>query len=90
MNMGAPQDSVRIPLIYLLSINNLPCRSANSKVFIYVDDTCVVITNFDKIKQVDKIGAIINEFDVWCTANKLMINNNKIVIRYCFMNKYIL
>lgn len=79
MNIGTPQGSVLGPLIFLLFINDLPSNISQGSVFMYADDTTIVISDPKPENIHIKVTTILKEFSLWCTKNKLMINHNKTI-----------
>lgn len=78
--MGTPQGSVLGPLIFLLYVNDLPEYVTDGEVFIYADDTCIVVHDISKDYLIEKVRLVIGSFQEWCGKNHLLINMEKTVL----------
>lgn len=85
--LGTPQGSVLGPLIFLLFINDLPAHIPFGKVFLYADDTCIILADKNKSVLTNKVNEVLNSFEKWCFANKLIVNSDKTIFVE-FFNKY--
>nr|CAH7768887.1 unnamed protein product [Callosobruchus chinensis] len=79
-NWGTPQGSVLGPLIFLIFINDLPQYLSHGRIFLYADDTNIVVSDCSKSGLMDKIDIVTNEFISWCEKNSLIINSSKTVL----------
>ena len=84
---GTPQGSVLGPLMFILYINDLPHHLSAGKLFLYADDTCVIVTAVSQNELIQKIQTVTIEFQNWCSKNRLIINFSKTVIVQYFKNK---
>lgn len=88
-NLGTPQGSILGPLLFLLFINDLPDYILQpGGLFMYADDTTMVISDVNFLNAVNKVNNILEVFKVWCDRNKLIINLNKTeCIKFSYGNR---
>nr|CAH7757182.1 unnamed protein product [Callosobruchus chinensis] len=79
-NWGTPQGSVLGPLIFLIFINDLPQYLSHGRIFLYADDTYIVVSDCSKLGLMDNIDIVTNEFISWCKKNSVIINSSKTVL----------
>lgn len=77
VNIGTPQGSVLGPLLFLLFVNDLPNYITEGKVFMYADDTTIVVSDAQPDIVLYKAKMILDEFNDWCFKNRLIINYSK-------------
>lgn len=85
--LGTPQGGVLGPLLFLLYINDLPSYIQDGRVFMYADDTTIVVTAKSYIELNEKVISVINNFNQWSRNNHLINNISKTVIIE-FKSKY--
>ena len=79
VSMGTPQGSVLGPLIFLLFINDLPEFIKYGKVFMYADDTSIIVSS-RSLEELEKlVNTVLGQFNSWCYKNRLIINYDKTV-----------
>nr|CAI5854122.1 unnamed protein product [Callosobruchus analis] len=79
-NWGTPQGSVLGLLIFLIFINDLPQYLSHGRIFLYADDTNIVVSDSSKSRLMGKMNTVTNEFKKWCQNNTLTINTSKTVL----------
>ena len=73
VSMGTPQGSVLGPLIFLLFINDLPECIKYGKVFMYADDTSIIVSSRG-LEELEKLlNTVLGQFNSWCYKNRLII-----------------
>ena len=72
LNIGAPQESVLIPLLYSLFTRDCRARHNSNTIIKLTDDTTVVglITSNDETAWREEV----RDLDVWCQDNNLSLN----------------
>ena len=74
---GVPQGSVIGPLFFILYINDFQLAVRNSSTQLYADDTVIYVTGENKEAATRKLQPALNQFSLWCKANKLTLNASK-------------
>ena len=66
------------PLLFLISINNLPRITDNdAKVVLFADDTSIIVTNSNQEGLQTTINKTLSDIISWFIANFLSLNFNK-------------
>ena len=86
INIGTPQGSVLGPLIFLLFVNDLPNYITHGRVYMYSDDTTIVVSDTD-LSTLNKVNELLKEFSDWYNKNSLIIKYSKSTY-IKFKNKY--
>lgn len=75
---GVPQGSMLGPILYLVSVNTLPsCISKYSNVYLFADDTTLVVGNKDLRIAQTKIQNDYVNLQKWSHDHGLSINKSK-------------
>lgn len=80
ITIGTPQGGILGPLLFLLYMNDLPHYIRGGEVFIYADDTTIIVAADNITELSSRIQSIIKDFDDWCKRNHLINNINKTVL----------
>lgn len=74
---GVPQGSILGPLLFLIYINDLGSQFGDDSIFLYADDTNVLIDGPDHETLVNNVNVAINKISEWFNQNKLVVNKKK-------------
>ena len=70
--------SVCWPLLFVLWVNELQKIANNKlKIFLYADDTTVIITNHNSLAFTSEINNLFENINDWLNANLLSLNIDK-------------
>jgi mannose/fructose/N-acetylgalactosamine-specific phosphotransferase system component IID len=76
--VGAPQGSILGPLLFIIYLNDLPCRlHQGAKPVIYADDTSVLLTARNDEELKIKINGALDYMIGWFSANRLTLKIEK-------------
>jgi len=75
---GVPQGSILGPILYSIFCNDISFFNSNdTKIFLYADDTCIIIDSNDYASLQSKCTEIMNKILIWFNLNRLTVNHNK-------------
>ena len=73
---GIPQGSVFGPLLFLICIKDLPLNIQREKLFLYADDTNVLVADKNEALQT-KLSLVMKQLENWFLKNYLFTNTTK-------------
>ena len=66
------------PIFFLIYVNDLPkLASVGNKIFLYADDTSIIVTNPNLVNFQTQIDKIFRDINNWFKINQLVLNYNK-------------
>ena len=79
VDIGVPQGTILVPLLFLLYINDLLLDIPEDSIGLYADDTAIV-TSAKTWKEVEtKMNETLHKISTWQAHNKLSLNTDKTV-----------
>ena len=78
LRAGTPQGSCLSPLIYIISVNDLPTgdRHGTSQ-FQFADDIAMCVSGGDELEAVRKLQRAVDDVEGWCRKWRVMLNGDK-------------
>ena len=78
LRAGTPQGSCLSPLIYIISVNDLPTGEKNgASQFQFADDIAICCTGPNEIAAVRKLQRAVNDVESWCRKWRMKLNGDK-------------
>ena len=77
ISCGVPQGSILGPLLFLISINDLPGCLLHTKAHMYADDTTIYASSVSTAELYAKVNNNLTRVRDWLLANKLSLNVTK-------------
>lgn len=74
---GVPQGSILGPLLFILYINDLPFNINHADVFLYADDTSILLRCIDNNELRRELERILTDIKHWFDINGLKLNEGK-------------
>lgn len=81
-NIGVPQGSILGPILFSLSINDLPMICPSVNIQMYADDTVLYVHDKDKQQAANKLTAALVYISDWLSNSCLQLNVNKTVCMF--------
>lgn len=79
VELGTPQGGTLGSQLFLLYVNDLPEHITVGRVFLYADDTTILVESRDGGELTGLMTRAVREFSGWCEKNRLIINLSKTV-----------
>ena len=78
LRAGTPQGSCLSPLIYIISVNDLPTgKLTGVSQFQFADDIAVRASGEDSLKAVGKLQRAVDDIEGWCRKWRVKLNGEK-------------
>ncbi|KAG8328599.1 hypothetical protein J6590_106427 [Homalodisca vitripennis] len=77
LNSGVPQGSILGPILYLLYVNEIPNLMKYAKVYMYADDTALVVAHENVLEAERQLQHDFTRLTVWCHDYGLVMNGKK-------------
>ncbi|KAL1447442.1 hypothetical protein WDU94_006619 [Cyamophila willieti] len=84
--LGVPQGSNLGPLLFLIYINDIRQASQMARFTIFADDTTILIAGRDRNSVLSNAEIVLDEINMWFSANRLSLNENK--THYMYFNPH--
>ena len=78
LRAGTPQGSCLSPLIYIISVNDLPTGEKNgASQFQFADDIAICCTGPNEMAAVRKLQRAVDDVESWCRKWRMKLNGDK-------------
>ena len=78
LRAGTPQGSCLSPLIYIISVNDLPTGEKNGAYqFQFADDIAICCTGPNEMAAVRKLQRAVDDVESWCRKWRMKLNGDK-------------
>ena len=78
LGAGTPQGSCLSPLLYIISVNDLPTgESRGTSQYQFADDIAVCGTANDEINAIRKVQKAVDDIEGWCRRWRVKLNGDK-------------
>ena len=81
---GVPQGSILGPLLFLIYIDDLPVRIANSECYLFADDV-KIFKSIIESNSPQLLSSDLSSLNDWCDIWKLKLNERKCAHLYAFL-----
>ena len=87
VNAGVPQGTKMGPILFLVMVNDLQCRSGKSEMWKFADDVSISET-LPRNADLSTIQSDLNSVTVWSSNNLMKLNADKCkVMHICFLRE---
>ena len=78
LGAGTPQGSCLSPLLYIISVNDLPTGEASgASQYQFADDIAICASANNEVNAVSKLQRAVNDIEGWCRKWRMKLNGDK-------------